>query len=78
MTECKHNLPTAYDRLEDQITGDVLDSIVIHPRSHGRLHMPGQWSTDNRPPAHEVNRSSSDPDNQGVDYEERPVGSAER
>ena len=60
MTERKHNLPAGYDRLEDQITGDVLDSIVIHPRSHGRLHMPGEWSTDNGPPAREFKRSSTD------------------
>jgi hypothetical protein len=78
MPERKHNLPSRYDRLDNQIAGPVLDAIVIHPRSHGRLHMPGEWSTDNRPPAHEVKRTSSDQDNHGVDYEERPVGSAER
>lgn len=78
MPERRHNLPTMFSRLDDQITGDVLDAIAIHPRSHGRLYLPGEWSTDNRPPAHEVKRSSSDPDNQGVDYQERPVGSAGR
>ena len=36
MSECKHNLHSHYERLDDQITGPVLDSIVIHPRSRGR------------------------------------------
>ena len=31
MPERKHNLLDGYDRLDDQITGDVADSIVIHP-----------------------------------------------
>jgi hypothetical protein len=78
MPERKHNLPTMFSRLDDQITGDVLDASVIHRRSHGRLYMDGEWSTDNRPPGHQVKRSSSDPDNQGVDYEERLVGGPER
>jgi hypothetical protein len=42
MPESKHNLPDGYDRLEDQITGPVLDSIVIHPRSRGRLYLSGE------------------------------------
>ena len=42
MPERKHKLPTAYDRLADQIAGAVLDEIVIHPHSHGRLYIPGQ------------------------------------
>jgi hypothetical protein len=54
MPDRKRNLPSHYDRLDDQITGPVLDAIVIHPRSHGRLHMPGEYSTDNRPPGHRV------------------------
>ena len=52
MPERKHNLRSHYDRLDDQITGPVLDSIVIRPRSHGCLHMPGEYSTDDRPPGH--------------------------
>jgi len=36
MSERKHNLHSHYERLGDQITGPVLDSIVIHSRSHGR------------------------------------------
>jgi hypothetical protein len=35
MPERKYNLRSQYDRLDDQIAGDVLDSIVIGPRSHG-------------------------------------------
>jgi hypothetical protein len=59
MPERKHNLQSRYDRLDDQITGPVLDSIVIHPRSHGRLHMTGEYSTDTRPPAHQVKVTST-------------------
>jgi hypothetical protein len=36
MPERKHNLHSHYERLGDQITGPVLGSIVIHPRSQGR------------------------------------------
>jgi hypothetical protein len=78
MPERKHNLPDGYARLEDQITGGVVDSILIHPRSHGRLHMPGEYSTDNRPPAHRVHRTSTATDNQGVYYEQRLLGGPER
>ena len=53
MPERKHNLTSRYERLEDQITADVLDSIAVHPRSDGRLHMPGEYSTDSRPPPHQ-------------------------
>jgi hypothetical protein len=77
MPERKHNLTSRYEQLDDQITGDVADSIVIHPRSHGRLHMPGEWSTDNRPPGHHVKVTSTATDNQGVYTEERLLGSAE-
>lgn len=78
MPERTHNLQPGYDRLDDQITGPVLDSIVIHPRSHGRLHMPGEYSTDNRPGAHEVKITSTATDNQGVYTEERLLGGPER
>jgi hypothetical protein len=57
MPERKHNLASACERLDDQITGPVLDSIVIHPRSRGGLHLNGQWCTDNRPPGHAVKLS---------------------
>jgi hypothetical protein len=77
MTERKDNLPSHYDRLDDQITEMVLDSIVIHPRSHGRLHMAGEYSTDSRPPGHRVKVTSTAADNQGVYHEERLLGSPE-
>jgi hypothetical protein len=32
--------------------------------------MPGEWSTQNRPPAHRVEKTSTDPGNQGVHYDE--------
>lgn len=31
MPERKYNLTSRYERLDDQITGDVTDSIAIHP-----------------------------------------------
>jgi hypothetical protein len=55
----KHSLPDGYDRLDGQLTGPVLDSIVIHLRSHGRLHMPGEYGTDERPPGHQVKVTSA-------------------
>jgi hypothetical protein len=77
MPEPKHNLPTQFNRLDDQITGDVLDAIMIYPRSHGRLYLPGEHSTASRPPAHEIMVVSTDRDNQGVYTEQRLVGSTE-
>lgn len=78
MTERKHNLPSQYDHLDDQITETVLDSIVIHPRSHGRLHMAGVYSTDSRPPRQRDKVTSTATDNQGVYHEECLLGSPER
>jgi hypothetical protein len=77
MPERKHSLPDGYDRLEDQITSDVADSIVIHPRSHGRLHLDGEWSTESRPPGHQVKLVSTAPDNTSVYTEERMLGSSD-
>jgi hypothetical protein len=62
MPERKHNLPTVFSRLDDQITGDVLDAIVIDPRSRGILYLPGEYSTGSRPPGHQVKLDSSDPE----------------
>ena len=78
MPERKQNLPSAYQRLDDQITGPVADSIVISARSHGKLHLPGEYSTDKRPPTHQVEITSTDPDNASVYTEQRQLGSAER
>jgi hypothetical protein len=77
MQEPAHHLPTDYDRLEGQITGPVADSIVISARSHGRLVLPGQYSTGNRPPAHQVKVVSTDPDNESVCTEQVQRGSPE-
>jgi len=75
MPERKHNLTSRYERLDDQITGDVVDAIVIHPRSHGILYMPGEYCTSNRPPGHRIEKTSTDPDNQGVYHEQIQRGS---
>jgi hypothetical protein len=55
----------------------VADSIVIHPRSHGRLGLDGERSTDSRPPGHQVKLVSTDPNNASVYTEERLPGSPE-
>jgi hypothetical protein len=33
MAEREHELQSRYDRLDDQIGGNAIDAIVIHPRS---------------------------------------------
>jgi len=68
-----HNLPTAFRRLDDQITGPVLDSIMIYPESRGILSMPGKGGIWARMQTHLVEVISSDPDNQGVYTDERRV-----
>jgi hypothetical protein len=78
MLERKHNLPTGFDRLDGQIAGPVLDSIVISARSHGRLYLPGEYSTDSRPAAYKVKITSTDPDNTSVYTEQRQLGSPSR
>ncbi len=78
MPERTHDLPTDYDRLDGQITGPVVDSIVISARSHGKRYLLGEYSTNNRPPAHEVKVVSTDPDNQSVHTEQVKRGSPER
>lgn len=74
MPERKHNLPTMFNRLDDQITGDVLDAIVIDPRSRGILSVPGEYSTDSRPPGHRVKITSTDPDNGSVYTDQNQLG----
>ena len=77
MPEHTHNLPTRFNRLDDQITGPVLDSIMIYPRSRGTLHLPGEYGTASHPPAHAIKVVSTDPDSPGVDIEPVERGSAE-
>jgi len=75
MPERKHKLPTVFSRLDDQINGPVLDAIMIYPRSRGILCLRGEYGTDSRPPAHQVNVVSTDRDNQGVYTEQIQRGS---
>jgi hypothetical protein len=80
------SLPDGYDRLSDQIAGSVVDAIVVRPRSHGELHMPGKYSYSrdfrvkaNNPPEHEVTLTSEDGSStQGVYYRRRSIGPMER
>ena len=75
MPESEHSLPTRYDRLGDQIDGPVLDAIVVHPQSRGMLSLPGEYSTDSRPPpAHEVKITGTDPDSHSVRTEQHQPG----
>jgi hypothetical protein len=78
MPEKKHKLPFNAERLEDDIAGPVLDSIIVHARSHGILCLPGEYSIASRHPASPVKITSTDPDNQGVYKEERLLGGPER
>jgi hypothetical protein len=71
----KHNLPDGYDRLSDKITGPVADSIVVYPRSHGLLRLPGQHSTGQPHPRHETKVTATGPD--GYYVEEVIHGSPE-
>ena len=68
-----HNLPTAFRRLDDQITGPVFDSIMVYPASRGILSMPGKGNIRSYQ-EHRVEVTSSDPHNQGVYTEEQRVG----
>ena len=77
MPESEHSLPARYDRLGDQIDGPVLDAIVVPPQSRGILSLPGEYSTDSRPPAHEVKITGTDPDSHSVRTEQhQPVRSS--
>lgn len=69
------NLRANYRRLDEQITDTVVDAIELSPRSSGRLSLPGAYSTDNRPPRHDVCIAAAGP---GVEYEQKLLGSAEK
>jgi hypothetical protein len=74
MSESEHSPPTRYDRLGDQIDGPVLDAIAVHPQSRGILSLPGEYSTDSRPPAHAVKITGTDPDSHSVHTEQHQPG----
>lgn len=74
MPEREHHLPTMFSRLDDQITGDVLDSIVIEARSRGILSLPGEYSTESRPPGHRVKLISTDPGNASIYTDKNQLG----
>ena len=81
----EHNLPDGYDRQDDQITGSVADAIVVYPRSHGELRMPGEYSSSlklgvkvNSPPARKVILTSENGSTQGVYTNSRRIGPQER
>ena len=80
----EHNLPDGYDRQDDQITGSVADAIVVYPRSHGELRMPGEYSSSlklgvkvNSPPARKVILTSEDGSTQDIYSNSRRIGPLE-
>jgi hypothetical protein len=66
MPEPEHNLPTQFNRLDDQITGPVLDAMMVYPRSHGILYLPGEHSADSPPPPHKIDVATGEPGNPGI------------
>lgn len=64
-----------FRRLDDQITGNVVDAIVVSPRSSGRLTLSGQFSKQDPPPLHRVKIAALGP---GVSYEQTLLGSEEK
>jgi hypothetical protein len=74
MPEPEHNLPTQFNRLDDQITGNVLDAIMVYPRSRGILYLPGEYSTASQPPARKVDIGTGDPGNPGVYTQQNQLG----
>jgi hypothetical protein len=75
------DLPTHYDRLADQITGSAVDAIVVYPRSHGELRLPGEFSMNldlRSPPEREITLTNEDGSTQGVYTRSRRIGPSER
>jgi hypothetical protein len=74
MPASEHSLPARYDRPGDQVDGSVLEALIVHSRSRGNLSLPGEYSTDSRPPAHEVKITGTDPDSHSVRTEQHQPG----
>jgi hypothetical protein len=74
MPEPKRNLPTRYNQLDDQITGPVLDAVMVYPHSHGVLHLPGEYSTGSRPAPHKVEVATGEPGNPHVYTDQNQPG----
>ena len=68
-------LSLGYQRMDNRVTGKIVDAIVIQPRSSGQLSLPGGYSTASPPPAHRVLTQAAGPE--GVSYEKWAVGSDE-
>jgi hypothetical protein len=74
----KGSLPSRYRRFEEQITGSVVDSIMVEPRSSGRLSMNADYSKAAPPPRRRLKIASTSPQNEGVSYEEKLLGNEDR
>ena len=76
MSQRNRNLPHNAERREDQISGPVVDSIMIAPWSQGALRMPGEYSTGSRPPGHQVKITATN--RERCDYETCQLGEPAR
>ena len=76
MTAPKRNLPFRADHQPAHVQGQVVDSIVVYEWSHGSLHLPGDYSTEHRPPAHHVEYTATNRDR--CDIEPVQLGAPER
>ena len=66
-------LPYKAERSTPPEGKEALDSIVIHPRSRGNLHMPGEFSAEAKHPRYKVTVLATN--NDGVQWEEKLMGS---
>jgi hypothetical protein len=74
----KHNLPTSFRRLDNQVTHYVRDSIMVYPSSRGILSARIRIVVKSVPvEEHRIEVTSSDPDNQGVYIEDHGVDGSE-
>jgi hypothetical protein len=68
------DLPMNFGRQPDQVTGPVIDAIIVNPRSYGQLSL--KFSEEHGPPDCEVTVTSDDGSTQGVYTKSRTTGDA--
>lgn len=73
----KRSLPSRYRRFDEQVTGSVIDSIMIESRSSGRLSMDADYSKATPPPRHELKIVSTSPQNESISYEQKLLGAGD-
>jgi hypothetical protein len=65
-------LPFRALHIPEKVTGTTLDFILLPANSRGTLHLPGEFSIDNRPPQFHVVVSASN--EAGVKTERKQMG----